>query len=95
MKSLRGMAEVLVAYTVSGEYDLMVEIAATDAEDLDQLLSKIGRLPGVGRTTSFILLSREDHPWRAPIKRIHYLISEGQNFIHSLRNGFWAGEFLK
>ena len=59
IESLRGMAEVLVAHTVSGEYDLMVEIAATDAEDLDQLLSKIGRLPGVGRTTSFILLSRK------------------------------------
>ncbi|MBL0337621.1 MAG: Lrp/AsnC ligand binding domain-containing protein [Rhodospirillaceae bacterium] len=32
IESLRGMAEVLVAHTVSGEYDLMVEIAATDAE---------------------------------------------------------------
>ena len=59
IESLRGMAEVLIAHTVSGEYDLMVEIAATDAEDLDQLLSKIGRLPGVDRTTSFILLSRK------------------------------------
>lgn len=57
--SLRGMSEVLLAHTVSGEYDLTIEVAASSAEDLDQLLTKIGRLPGVSRTTSFILLSRK------------------------------------
>jgi DNA-binding Lrp family transcriptional regulator len=55
--ALRGLPEVVSAHTVSGVYDLVAEVRATGAEELDAVLTHIGRLPGVTRTTSSILLS--------------------------------------
>ena len=55
--ALRGLPEVKAAYTVSGQYDLMTEVTAAGAEALDEVLTRIGKLPGVTRTTSSILLS--------------------------------------
>lgn len=55
--ALRGLPEVVSAHTVSGVYDLVAEVRATSAEELDVVLTRIGRLPGVTRTTSSILLS--------------------------------------
>lgn len=55
--ALRGLPEVKAAYTVSGQYDLVAEVTAAGAEALDEVLTRIGKLPGVTRTTSSILLS--------------------------------------
>ncbi len=55
--ALRGLPEVKSARTVSGRYDLVAEVTAPTAELLDAVLTRIGKLPGVSRTTSSILLS--------------------------------------
>lgn len=56
-EALRGLPEVTSAHTVSGVYDLVAEVTAASAEALDAVLTRIGKLPGVVRTTSSILLS--------------------------------------
>lgn len=57
VEALRGLPEVKSAHTVSGQYDLVAEVAAPTSEALDAVLTRIGKLPGVARTTSSILLS--------------------------------------
>jgi DNA-binding Lrp family transcriptional regulator len=54
--ALGGLPEVARAHTVSGPHDLLIEVAADSAAALDRLLTRIGNLPGVLRTTSAILL---------------------------------------
>ncbi|WP_417813617.1 Lrp/AsnC family transcriptional regulator [Thalassospira alkalitolerans] len=42
---------------ISGEYDLIAEIAANTSEELDAVLDQIGAIPGIKRTSSAIILS--------------------------------------
>jgi len=55
--ALRGMPSVRSCHTVSGAHDLAVEVEAPSATALDDLLTRIGKLPGIARTTSSILLA--------------------------------------
>jgi DNA-binding Lrp family transcriptional regulator len=57
MASLKGLPEVSSCYTVSGVYDAVALVRASTASHLDEVLTRIGRLPGITRTTSAILLS--------------------------------------
>lgn len=57
VEALRGLPEVKSARTVSGVYDLVAEVTAPTSEALDEVLTRIGKLPGVKRTTSSIVLS--------------------------------------
>lgn len=60
--ALRGMPEVLSCHTVTGAHDLVAHVAAENAAALDDVLTRIGKLPGVARTTSSILLATKwDH----------------------------------
>lgn len=54
---LKAMPALRRLVTVSGEYDLIAEVTARDTEALDAALDQIGRLPGVKRTLSSIVLS--------------------------------------
>jgi DNA-binding Lrp family transcriptional regulator len=54
---LKALPELKRLATVSGEFDLIAEIAAETTERLDTLLDHIGRLKGVLRTMSSIVLS--------------------------------------
>lgn len=54
---LRALPELKRLVTVSGEFDLIAEIAAETTERLDTVLDHIGRLTGVQRTMSSIILS--------------------------------------
>lgn len=54
---LKALPELKRLVTVSGEFDLIAEIAAETTERLDTLLDHIGRLRGVQRTMSSIVLS--------------------------------------
>lgn len=54
---LKALPELKRLVTVSGEFDLIAEIAADTTERLDTLLDHIGRLKGVARTMSSIVLS--------------------------------------
>jgi DNA-binding Lrp family transcriptional regulator len=55
--ALRGMPEVRSCHTVSGAHDLVAHVAAANATELDEVLTRIGKLPGVARTTSSVLLA--------------------------------------
>ncbi len=54
---LKALPELKRLVTISGEFDLIAEIAAETTERLDTLLDHIGRLKGVQRTMSSIVLS--------------------------------------
>lgn len=55
--SLRVMPQVEILHSVSGVYDMIVEVAAASIEELDHVLDDIGLIEGVERTTSSIILS--------------------------------------
>jgi DNA-binding Lrp family transcriptional regulator len=55
--ALRGIAQVLVLHSVSGEVDLIAEAATASVDEMDQVIDRIGALDGVERTTSSIILS--------------------------------------
>lgn len=54
---LKALPELKRLVTVSGEFDLIAEIAAETTERLDALLDHIGRIRGIQRTMSSIILS--------------------------------------
>lgn len=55
--SLRNMTQVEALHSVSGPFDMIVQVAAASIEELDQVLDDIGLIDGVERTTSSIILS--------------------------------------
>jgi DNA-binding Lrp family transcriptional regulator len=55
--TLRAMPQVEALHSVSGVYDMIVEVAAGSIEELDKVLDDIGLIEGVERTTSSIILS--------------------------------------
>lgn len=57
VRALRSMPEVRICQSVSGAYDLIAVLEESTTEAMDRLLDEIGRLPGVERTTSSIILS--------------------------------------
>ncbi|GAC1299927.1 MAG: Lrp/AsnC family transcriptional regulator [Steroidobacteraceae bacterium] len=55
--ALRGIAQVRVLHSVSGDVDLIAVAATASVADMDQVIDRIGALQGVERTTSSIILS--------------------------------------
>ena len=57
-KTVQRIAGVKAAYTVSGNYDLIVQIEAENMEQLsDLLLSKIRAVDGVTKTNTCLVLN--------------------------------------
>lgn len=56
-QALRRIPELRVLHSVSGPFDLIAIVAAASIGELDTLIDRIGRLDGVERTTSAIVLS--------------------------------------
>lgn len=57
-KTLTRIAGVKAAYTVSGPYDLIVQVEADDFQQLSQLiLSRIRSVDGVTKTNTAVVLS--------------------------------------
>lgn len=54
---LKKMAPVARVQSVSGPYDLIVEVDAADVQQLDETIDAIGELDGVDRTISLVVLS--------------------------------------
>ncbi|MEX3690443.1 Lrp/AsnC family transcriptional regulator [Paraburkholderia sp. BR14263] len=54
---LRKITEVRTVHSVSGAFDLIAIVTAHSVQKLDVLIDTIGRLDGVERTTSSIILS--------------------------------------
>ncbi len=44
-------------HTVSGKFDLLVEVGTPDTQSMDKILDRLGEIPGVIRTESSIVLS--------------------------------------
>jgi DNA-binding Lrp family transcriptional regulator len=55
--ALRGIAQVRVLHSVSGDVDLIAVAATASVAEMDQVIDRIGALDGVERTTSSIILS--------------------------------------
>lgn len=55
--ALRGIAEVRILHSVSGDFDMIAVAATTTVARMDEIIDSIGHLPGVERTTSSIVLS--------------------------------------
>lgn len=54
---LRSLTGVEVVHTTSGRFDLLVEVAATTTEELDETLDRIGEARGVKSSESLIHLA--------------------------------------
>jgi len=57
-EALAGEAEVVAAYTVTGDADALVHLRATDVEHLEQTVERIRANPEIARTKTIIVLSR-------------------------------------
>jgi len=55
--ALRKIDEVRVLHTVAGVFDMIVIAAADTLAEIETVIDRIGRLEGVERTTSSIILS--------------------------------------
>jgi len=58
IKALELMPEVQCCETVSGQFDLMLEVQSHSTDQLDQIVERIGALTGVERTESSIIMRR-------------------------------------
>jgi len=54
--ALAGIPEVLQADGVSGDSDLLVQVVATDADDLYRIAGQILAIPGVERTSTALVM---------------------------------------
>ncbi|MEU8789719.1 Lrp/AsnC family transcriptional regulator [Streptomyces sp. NPDC048643] len=68
-RALAAIPEVLQVHGLSGDTDLLVHVAATDAEDLYRVAGRILDIPGVERTSTALVM-RQLVPFRlAPLLR--------------------------
>jgi DNA-binding Lrp family transcriptional regulator len=56
-QTLHRIAGVRTLHTVSGPFDLIAVVAAESTAEIDDILDRIGGIPGVERTTSSIILT--------------------------------------
>jgi len=54
---LKTFHNITAIHTVSGKFDLLVEVATGNTEIMDKILDRLGEIPGVIRTESSIVLS--------------------------------------
>lgn len=57
IRALGGMAEVSAIHTTNGRWDLVVEVATGTLTDLDAVLARIRRIPGVANSETSLLLA--------------------------------------
>jgi DNA-binding Lrp family transcriptional regulator len=57
VEALAGIDAVTTLQTVSGIYDLVTQLEAPTTEVMDEVLDRIGAIPGVEKTTTSIVLS--------------------------------------
>jgi DNA-binding Lrp family transcriptional regulator len=55
--ALRAFRAIRRLYTVSGDHDLLLELSVATAEELDDVLTRIGHVAGVKQTNTSVLLS--------------------------------------
>jgi len=57
LQNLKKIPLIKAAYAVSGIYDMIVIVKAETTEDIDKTLDDLGRMEGIKKTTSSIVLS--------------------------------------
>jgi len=57
IKAMKAFEEIRAVYSVSGQFDLIAEVAALDISRLDTVIDKIIEIEGVERTESSVILS--------------------------------------
>lgn len=57
LKVLRGDPSIAALHTTNGRWDLVAEIRADTLEEFDQVLLRVGRVEGVSRSETSLLLS--------------------------------------
>lgn len=55
--ALRAFRAIRRLHTVSGDFDLLIELTAVSSEELDDVLTRIGHVAGVKHTKTSVLLS--------------------------------------
>jgi DNA-binding Lrp family transcriptional regulator len=56
MSATGEMPEVLECYKVTGEFDFLLKVILRNHRELDQFINKIGRIPGVARINTHIVV---------------------------------------
>jgi DNA-binding Lrp family transcriptional regulator len=57
VEKLKQFQEIEEAHTVTGKYDFLIKLRARSNEELQELLNKIGSIPGVGRHETMMALT--------------------------------------
>lgn len=57
VRKLKKLTVLKALHTVSGQYDLIAVLVATTTQEIDSYLDDIGRIEGIEKTTSSIVLS--------------------------------------
>lgn len=55
--ALRAFRAIRRLHTVSGDFDLLLELSAATSEELDDVLTRVGHIAGVKHTKTSVLLS--------------------------------------
>jgi DNA-binding Lrp family transcriptional regulator len=55
--ALRAFRAIRKLHTVSGDFDLLLELSAATSEELDDVLTRVGHVAGVKHTKTSVLLS--------------------------------------
>jgi DNA-binding Lrp family transcriptional regulator len=55
--ALRAFRAIRRLHTVSGDFDLLLELSAATSEELDDVLTRVGHVAGVKHTKTSVLLS--------------------------------------
>jgi len=61
VRSLEKIMVIRSVYSVSGEYDLVAELAADSTAELDAAMDQVSAIEGVNRTHSSMLLAQKLH----------------------------------
>jgi DNA-binding Lrp family transcriptional regulator len=67
---LRGIAQVVEAYSTTGPADLLCRVVARDNEHLGQVIERILDVPGITRTTTALVLATRIAP------RLRHLVTD-------------------
>ena len=55
-RQLEAIPEIIALHAISGEFDLIIEVAAESPEGLNHVLDQVGALEGIERTQTSVIL---------------------------------------
>lgn len=89
---LAAMPEVIEAYTVTGDGDLLCHLVARDTEELEALIQGLVAIPGVRRTRSQVALTQRIRARTLPlVKSVRWSSAPGTAVKRQIRAGTTEG----